>query len=759
MYNQIAGRRRTILVIGLVVVFVIGAAGAFLLFSERLSLAQSPIVQRLIPLYRSLRKLPDVLFVPFYALHQTTLPVFSLVINPSNIELMNTALPENPFGTDILSDDSKLWVSGAFSAGDYQDNVRVRYRGNLNNHWNSFKKSYLIKFPSDHLFLGMREMVLVIPSDRIFFVATLNDERAERLGLIVPKESYARLRLNGADHGVYLAFEHWTQEWVEKEPISSLSTIYGVQDVANISQASSSDLSIYAHEGLPYWRTWNSDATTFPEIEAMTDIIDYATDEEFKRLIPLIVNMKEIYALDVLSLLAGSYHSTGDGPGLNNSIFLFDRAEGLFRPVPYNMGVNMENGVLAPEGSLLLRRIWSIPEFKKARDDMLLQYVKEHAKDDEAYLEMWNKTIEPEFLIDFAKAMSNIGFLKIVWSSEAITRERLQNPQALLDTPVPTLANVAVPRPQLWTFPEEFRYLISASLTREQFLAAHPEFFAYGNGVAISGAHMFNATVIIPSDVSLTVLPGASLYFAPDVSLVAYSSIHAEGTASSPIRVRPLDPVKGFGVFALINGNGETNVFRYFDIQGGSEATINGAYISGMLAVHHASVTVSHSHFQGTHGDDGINVKGGTALIEDSVFEDNASDAIDFDYVASDSHVMHNTFRNNHGDSIDLSWSTLVISDNVVESCGDKGVSVGERSNPTIERNVIRHCDYGVAIKDQSHAVIKDTILGNNRIGVALYQKKPFFGGGTGEGKNITFENNGLNISADAVSVWKGDKE
>lgn len=171
---------------------LLGYAGLYVKKQYRSELLTNPIVHRMIPLYRSLRKLPDIVFMPWSAFATSNLETFEITISPQNIERMNSVLPEEPFNSSMDA-DSKLWVPAYFRVGDYEDNVKIRYRGNLAAHWNAYQKSYAIKFPKDHLFRGMREMNLVIPSKRRYLAMSLNDYRAEKLGLIHPDESLISL--------------------------------------------------------------------------------------------------------------------------------------------------------------------------------------------------------------------------------------------------------------------------------------------------------------------------------------------------------------------------------------------------------------------------------------------------------------------------------------------------------------------------------------------------------------------------------------
>ena len=63
-------------------------------------------------------------------------------------------------------------------------------------------------------------------------------------------------------------------------------------------------------------------------------------------------------------------------------------------------------------------------------------------------------------------------------------------------------------------------------------------------------------------------------------------------------------------------------------------------------------------------GDDALNLKYGHVHLEDNVFEDNASDAVDLDFVTG--LVTGNRAERSGGDAFDFSGSSLEVTDNLV---------------------------------------------------------------------------------------------
>jgi parallel beta-helix repeat protein len=136
-----------------------------------------------------------------------------------------------------------------------------------------------------------------------------------------------------------------------------------------------------------------------------------------------------------------------------------------------------------------------------------------------------------------------------------------------------------------------------------------------------------------------------------------------------------------------------------------------------------------------------INVKSGTALIDQCVFYGNNAantDAVDYD------NLSHGTvkgcyildFTGSNSDGIDLGEGSknILIEGNFINNCSDKGVSVGQASSVTLINNIITHCTMGAGIKDSSsYANIVNNTLYKNDIGVACYEKNAGYGYGNAD--------------------------
>ncbi|MDC1205242.1 right-handed parallel beta-helix repeat-containing protein [Candidatus Pacebacteria bacterium] len=706
------------ILIGIILLIFILAATAFpYVYQNRNEILQNPYVQRIIPIYHSMRKIPDIFFIPQTIFSESKLETYELSISENQLLKLNNALGDEPFGSSLKS-ENKVWVAASFRAPGYVDNVKVKYRGQLANHWNSYKKSYTIKFPKDNLFRGMRELSLIIPVDRRYFSTSLNNYRARKMDLLVPSEYYARLSVNGSQPGVMLTMEHWEQAWIEKQPISTLSGLYGIDETPPIG-------SIYDMQNIEYWKSWNKEEDTFPELIALIALTQNTSDKTFEKLAPTLLDLEAFYAADTIRLLTGGYHASDDG---NNVVLLFDAAEGRFKPIPFNAGLSVEKRVMALNAPLLQKRIWDIPAFRTARDTYFTTYVTQNAVDDLAFVDAWIADYKSELYRDNAKLENNFmlssnlkNFREVVYNHMSLTPNLLY---AKGDEYRNEDERVSP------AFPEAFNYVPQTGISAQEFAAQHPQFHLVDNDLELHGFISLSEDVIIPRNTKLTVAPNTTIAMGPDVSIISYSPIVFNGTEASPVTVRAQNANKPWGSIAVVNTNEQSNI-THSSFENGSEERINGIWFSGMLAFHNAPVSITNSTVTNVTGEDGINVKGAHVTLEHTAIANTLSDGIDLDYVHPDSVISENTFTNIGGDAIDISWTNAPITNNTVSTCVDKGISVGERSSTTLSSNTIAGCNMGIAIKDQSQAIVNNNAISDNRIGIAVYQKKEFFGGGT----------------------------
>lgn len=125
--------------------------------------------------------------------------------------------------------------------------------------------------------------------------------------------------------------------------------------------------------------------------------------------------------------------------------------------------------------------------------------------------------------------------------------------------------------------------------------------------------------------------------------------------------------------------------------------------------------------------EDTVNIINSTGRIKSLEINSSYQDALDID--VSNISIDNVNIVSAGNDCVDISWGVYHFSTLVLESCGDKAVSVGEDSEAFIGQVLIKDSSIGVAAKDDSRILIEYFRGDNIETCVAVYRKKQeFFG-------------------------------
>ena len=234
-----------------------------------------------------------------------------------------------------------------------------------------------------------------------------------------------------------------------------------------------------------------------------------------------------------------------------------------------------------------------------------------------------------------------------------------------------------------------------------------------------------------PEHISLTIQPGTTIRLGKGVSIFCYGKVTAKGTLDEPIRFEPIDFGKPWGVFVLQGKKGSGSVFEQCSWQGGSEAKRNLIYYGGMVSMHGVDNLVLRDSTIGRNylGDDAMHLAYcKDFIIEGCLFDQARSDALDVDI--SSGKVLLSRFMNSGNDTLDLMTSNIRVNKCVFTRAGDKGISVGEKSNLVIDGCVFEECNVGIEIKDKSVVAFERNIFRNCHTAINMYKKNWRYGGG-----------------------------
>lgn len=128
--------------------------------------------------------------------------------------------------------------------------------------------------------------------------------------------------------------------------------------------------------------------------------------------------------------------------------------------------------------------------------------------------------------------------------------------------------------------------------------------------------------------------------------------------------------------------------------------------------------------------EDAINIIRSTGTINKIKIMNASSDALDLDF--SKLNIKNINIENAVNDCSDFSYGKYQIEIATLKNCGDKSVSVGEKSNLKIKNLIANNTFIGIASKDSSNIFLEEGKIFNNKsYCLSAYKKKQEFDGGT----------------------------
>ena len=238
------------------------------------------------------------------------------------------------------------------------------------------------------------------------------------------------------------------------------------------------------------------------------------------------------------------------------------------------------------------------------------------------------------------------------------------------------------------------------------------------------GTYQISESIIIPKGYRVIFEKGVQLDFRERSKFISFSPVFMKGTAEHPIKIYSSDKTaNGFTIIQAIVDS-ELNYVVFKDL---NTLNFKGWNLTGGVTFYESDVEIKHCVFRNNHCEDALNLIRSQFSLNSSTISHTFGDGLDADFCKG--YINNTRFQNTTNDAMDFSGSNILIQDCIVESAGDKGVSVGEDSDVSIFNIDIKKSIIGVAAKDLSVLVIKKINLSNCEQGFVAYQKKPEYGG------------------------------
>jgi len=272
--------------------------------------------------------------------------------------------------------------------------------------------------------------------------------------------------------------------------------------------------------------------------------------------------------------------------------------------------------------------------------------------------------------------------------------------------------------------------------------------------------YLAKGDLFVSEGATLTIEEGVEIQMTDKSNIFIHGNLTVNGSQSNPVVIKSNtnSGSSKWGVLCLENTTAPS-IISHLEIRGatkGSDAVKHVGAISAHnstiymdniriedalfpVYAQYSKVEISNSILHSDYTSDLINIKyADSALVENCDLRGNISydtDAIDYDGI-NNGIIRGNTIYNFFGensDGIDLGEGAknILIENNLIFNCTDKGISVGQAATTIIKNNVIVNCAQGVGIKDDSsYAYIDRNTFYGNAYAVASFEKNLGAGGG-----------------------------
>ena len=137
--------------------------------------------------------------------------------------------------------------------------------------------------------------------------------------------------------------------------------------------------------------------------------------------------------------------------------------------------------------------------------------------------------------------------------------------------------------------------------------------------------------------------------------------------------------------------------------------------------------------------EDAVNLVNVRGTVDEISIENSFQDGLDIDF--SNVSIENINVKNSLNDCLDLSSGNYKLKNLFLSNCGDKALSVGEKSFLKTVKISVDNSNIGIASKDSSLSFIEEGNLKNTKTCISAYNKKQEFNGGLLEVKKLNCKN------------------
>ncbi len=244
--------------------------------------------------------------------------------------------------------------------------------------------------------------------------------------------------------------------------------------------------------------------------------------------------------------------------------------------------------------------------------------------------------------------------------------------------------------------------------------------------------------LILPKGFVVNFIPGSNIIFSEKGQIISYSPLKIIGEIDNPIIFQ--NKTKNYGNGLAVIEAKSKSVIKNAIFRGLSSPEVEtGEGLLGAINFFRSDVDIENAKFEENLGEDFLNIISSNFSIKNISMRKINYDAIDFDF--SNGFLENISIFNSGNDALDFSGSDVKGKNIFINEAGDKGISVGEKSNISFEDIKLSNTNIALATKDLSKLQVTNAVISKSNVAVAAYQKKPEYGPGFASIENILVEN------------------
>ncbi len=264
--------------------------------------------------------------------------------------------------------------------------------------------------------------------------------------------------------------------------------------------------------------------------------------------------------------------------------------------------------------------------------------------------------------------------------------------------------------------------------TVEEVLRQHSFLHCTGQADVLSvrpGCWNVAGDLVLPEGMALEISPGTTLRFEPQAALIAEGPLRFKGTADRPIILEAAQD-QWAGV-AVLDAGADSD-WKNVAVRHTAGIERGGWMFTGGVTFYQSPIDMTGVTFESAGTEDALNIVHARMRLSGCTFTKCVSDAFDGDYVQGE--VRGCRFEDIHGDAVDVSGSTISVTELTAAHIGDKVISAGEGSDVTADDIQAEQVGIAAVSKDSSVLHLDRVRVRDARIGLAAYRKKEVYGPG-----------------------------